>query len=56
MKTIVTEVLWCDFCGLNVKDIKLLIKGNRVAICDKCVEVCNKIIKEKLTKMEQDNV
>ena len=41
------KILPCSFCGKNKSDVKKLIAGPSVFICDECVELCNDIIKEE---------
>src|SRR6188474_420367 len=43
-KTGDTDVLHCSFCNKNQNDVRKLIAGPTVFICDECVEVCNDII------------
>ncbi len=43
------ELLTCSFCGKNQKQVKKLIAGPGVYICDECIELCNEIIEEELT-------
>lgn len=43
----VLEVLYCSFCGQHHKEVKYLIAGPGVFICDTCVELCNEIIRDK---------
>ncbi len=38
------EVLRCSFCNKDQSDVRKLIAGPTVFICDECVEVCNDII------------
>ena len=38
--------LFCSFCGKNQSEVKKLIAGPSVYICDECVALCNDIIKE----------
>ena len=40
------DTLFCSFCGKNQKDVKKLIAGPTVFVCDECVELCMDIIKE----------
>jgi ATP-dependent Clp protease ATP-binding subunit ClpX len=40
----VTEALRCSFCNKHQDDVKKLIAGPAVFICDECVEVCNEIL------------
>lgn len=42
--------LKCSFCGKGQEEVKKLIAGPTVYICDECVELCNEIIAEELTK------
>jgi len=42
------EFLKCSFCGKAQKQVKKLIAGPDVYICDECVELCNEIIEEEL--------
>jgi ATP-dependent Clp protease ATP-binding subunit ClpX len=48
-----TELLKCSFCGKSQKQVKKLIAGPGVYICDECVELCNEIIDEELTSTEE---
>jgi len=41
------ETLRCSFCGKSQKEVKKLIAGNGVYICDECVSLCNEIIEEE---------
>lgn len=47
------DVLKCSFCGKSQKQVKKLIAGPGIYICDECVELCNDIIDEE-TKKEQN--
>ncbi|MFV0523251.1 MAG: ATP-dependent Clp protease ATP-binding subunit ClpX [Acidimicrobiales bacterium] len=42
------ELLKCSFCGKSQKQVKKLIAGPGVYICDECIELCNEIIEEEL--------
>jgi len=46
------ENLTCSFCGKNQEEVRKLIAGPAVYICDECIELCNDIVAEEL-KMEQ---
>lgn len=46
------ETLTCSFCGKNQTEVKKLIAGPMVYICDSCVELCNDIISEEYEKEE----
>lgn len=41
------ETLKCSFCGKSQKEVKKLIAGNGVYICDECVSLCNEILEEE---------
>ncbi len=41
------STLYCSFCGKSQHEVKKLIAGPTVFICDECVELCNDIIKEE---------
>ena len=43
------EPLKCSFCGKSQKQVKKLIAGPGVYICDECIDLCNEIIEEELT-------
>ena len=45
-----SELLKCSFCGKSQKQVKKLIAGPGVYICDECIELCNEIIEEELTE------
>ena len=49
------KLLFCSFCGKNQNEVKKLIAGPSVYICDECVSLCNDIIKEDLESKEQEN-
>ena len=42
------EILKCSFCGKSQKQVRKLIAGPGVYICDECIELCNEIIEEEL--------
>ena len=44
------ELLKCSFCGKTQKQVKKLIAGPGVYICDECIELCNEIIVEELSE------
>jgi ATP-dependent Clp protease ATP-binding subunit ClpX len=48
-----SELLKCSFCGKSQKQVKKLIAGPGVYICDECVELCNEIIDEELADAEE---
>ena len=41
------KLLYCSFCGKSQHEVKKLIAGPTVFICDECVELCTDIIKEE---------
>ncbi|MCL2780207.1 MAG: ATP-dependent Clp protease ATP-binding subunit ClpX [Actinomycetia bacterium] len=43
-----SDLLKCSFCGKSQKQVKKLIAGPGVYICDECIELCNEIIEEEL--------
>src|SRR5690554_1131981 len=47
------ELLKCSFCGKSQKQVKKLIAGPGVYICDECIELCNEIIVEEFTAQEE---
>ena len=49
MKTGGEDALRCSFCNKSQDDVKKLIAGPTVFICDECVDVCNEIISDDLT-------
>jgi ATP-dependent Clp protease ATP-binding subunit ClpX len=44
------DLLKCSFCGKSQKQVKKLIAGPGVYICDECIDLCNEIIEEELTE------
>ncbi|MDJ0784000.1 MAG: ATP-dependent Clp protease ATP-binding subunit ClpX [Desulfosarcinaceae bacterium] len=50
--------LFCSFCGKNQKEVKKLIAGPAVYICDECIQLCSEIIEEENDKdtAEFDNL
>ncbi len=42
------KLLYCSFCGKSQEEVRKLIAGPSVYVCDECVELCNDIIKEEL--------
>jgi len=42
------NLLYCSFCGKSQHEVKKLIAGPSVYVCDECVELCNDIIREEL--------
>ncbi len=49
------ELLKCSFCGKSQKQVKKLIAGPGVYICDECIDLCNEIIEEELAESTELN-
>jgi len=47
------DLLKCSFCGKSQKQVKRLIAGPAVYICDECIELCNEIIEEESSETEE---
>ncbi|HEX5661996.1 MAG TPA: ClpX C4-type zinc finger protein, partial [Xanthomonadaceae bacterium] len=47
------KILYCSFCGKSQHEVRKLIAGPSVFICDECVELCNDIIREELEEKSQ---
>ncbi len=50
-----TKLLYCSFCNKSQHQVRKLIAGPSVFICDECVELCNDIILEEVQKLESDS-
>ena len=50
------KLLYCSFCGKSQHEVKKLIAGPSVFICDECIELCNDIIREELQEAEAANL
>jgi len=46
------KLLYCSFCGKSQHEVKKLIAGPSVFVCDECVELCNDIIREEVQDSE----
>ena len=46
------KLLYCSFCGKSQHEVRKLIAGPSVFICDECVELCNDIIREEIQQAE----
>ena len=46
------KLLYCSFCGKSQHEVKKLIAGPSVFICDECIELCNDIIREEIQGAE----
>ena len=47
------DLLKCSFCGKSQKQVKKLIAGPGVYICDECIDLCNEIIEEELAEANE---
>lgn len=45
------KLLYCSFCGKSQHEVRKLIAGPSVFVCDECVELCNDIIREEITEI-----
>jgi len=50
------ELLKCSFCGKSQKQVKKLIAGPGVYICDECIDLCNEIIEEELAETTEPSL
>ncbi len=50
------DLLKCSFCGKSQKQVKKLIAGPGVYICDECIDLCNEIIEEELAEGSEVNL
>jgi ATP-dependent Clp protease ATP-binding subunit ClpX len=60
-KTSSEKLLYCSFCGKSQHEVRKLIAGPSVFICDECIELCNDIIREEMqgdeaTKLVKSNL
>jgi ATP-dependent Clp protease ATP-binding subunit ClpX len=46
------KTLYCTFCGKSQHEVKKLIAGPSVFICDECIDLCNEIIRDELPSLE----
>jgi len=46
------KTLYCSFCGKSQHEVKKLIAGPSVFICDECIDLCNEIIRDELPETE----
>lgn len=49
------KLLFCSFCGKNQNEVRRLIAGPSVYICDECVDLCNDIISEETKVVDAEN-
>ena len=48
------KLLYCSFCGKSQHEVKKLIAGPSVYICDECIQLCNEIIAEEYSKETEE--
>lgn len=48
------EVLCCSFCGKSQNEVKKLVAGRGVYICDECIEVCINIVADEMNEMAKE--
>lgn len=48
------RVLYCSFCGKSQHEVKKLIAGPSVFVCDECVELCNDIIRDETQQVQEE--
>ncbi len=49
------KLLYCSFCGKSQHEVRKLIAGPSVFVCDECVDLCNDIIREEIQDKESDS-
>ena len=49
-----SKLLYCSFCGKSQHEVRKLIAGPSVFICDECVDLCNDIIREEVQETSGD--
>jgi len=47
------KTLYCSFCGKSQHEVKKLIAGPSVFICDECIDLCNEIIRDELPAADE---
>ena len=47
------KLLYCSFCGKSQHEVRKLIAGPSVFVCDECVDLCNDIIEEEIKNDEE---
>jgi len=48
------KLLYCSFCGKSQHEVRKLIAGPSVFVCDECVDLCNDIIREEIQEKDSD--
>ena len=49
------KLLYCSFCGKSQHEVRKLIAGPSVFICDECVDLCNDIIREEVQESQAES-
>ena len=49
------KLLYCSFCGKSQHEVRKLIAGPSVFICDECVDLCNDIIREEVQESSSES-
>jgi len=49
-----SKLLYCSFCGKSQHEVRKLIAGPSVFVCDECVDLCNDIIREEIQESVQE--
>ena len=49
------KLLYCSFCGKSQHEVKKLIAGPSVYICDECVDLCNDIIRQEVKEKSSED-
>ena len=49
------KLLYCSLCGKSQHEVRKLIAGPSVFICDECVDLCNDIIREEVQESSGDS-
>ena len=55
MNTNNKNILYCSFCGKSQNEVRKLIAGPSVFICDECVDLCNDIIREEVQEAASES-
>ena len=50
-----SKLLYCSFCGKSQHEVRKLIAGPSVFVCDECVDLCNDIIREEIQEKDSDS-
>ena len=50
------KLLYCSFCGKSQHEVRKLIAGPSVFVCDECVDLCNDIIREEIQEKDSESI